>query len=57
MFDTDAHADFEAELARDDDRADWTDEQWADFEDEQRAAAFVSAERHAERQLCAGYAT
>lgn len=50
---TDEQADYEAELAREFDVL--TPEQQEEFIEDQKARAFVAAERRAERALCIGY--
>ena len=48
-------ADYEAEMALDDEMTFWTAEQWKQFELEQDAAADVRAEARAERKTSFGY--
>ena len=52
---TNHRADYEAEMAMNDETANWTAEQWAQFELEQDAAADVRAERRTERTMAGGY--
>lgn len=53
--DIDNAADFEAEMAIEEESLFWTEEQWAEYHLEYEVSAWIKAEKEAEQQTSFGY--